>query len=211
MRVRWGDTRWSRAQLLGEIVRGSWGMCRALAHSAGQAAEAVDAATCPLPHTLGDAAPTAMISAVRDDYPMTSLPPVEIDCYLDWMSAFAGHRYRLPTEAEWQAVAEVAYAQTIEQDRPEFEPGASSDPRTTVQRRVIRRVGGQYHPVVGMFDLFGNASEVVSSARGEDGWTIIRGGSNFHKDFDRVEGWRRVPANSSSITVGFRIVREGSR
>lgn len=25
----WGDAQWSRAQLLGEIARGSWGMCRA--------------------------------------------------------------------------------------------------------------------------------------------------------------------------------------
>ena len=176
-----------------------------------QYAEAVDAANCPLPHTLGEAGPTAMISAVRDDYPMTSLPPDEIVCYLDWISAKTRHRYRLPTEAEWQAVAEVAYDRTIEQGRPDFEPGASRDPRTTVQRHVIRRVGGQYHPVVGMFDLFGNASEVVSSAREEDGWAIIRGGNNFDDDFDRVEEWHRVPASSSSATVGFRIVREGSR
>ena len=27
--VFWGDAQWSRAQLLGEIARGSWGMCRA--------------------------------------------------------------------------------------------------------------------------------------------------------------------------------------
>lgn len=25
----WGDARWSRAQLLGEIARGHWGLCRA--------------------------------------------------------------------------------------------------------------------------------------------------------------------------------------
>ena len=27
----WGDARWSRTQLLGEIARGHWGMCRAYA------------------------------------------------------------------------------------------------------------------------------------------------------------------------------------
>jgi hypothetical protein len=26
--VFWGDARWSRAQLLGEIARGHWGLCR---------------------------------------------------------------------------------------------------------------------------------------------------------------------------------------
>lgn len=29
VRVAWGDARWSRVQLLGELARGSWGMCRA--------------------------------------------------------------------------------------------------------------------------------------------------------------------------------------
>mmetsp|Transcript_18962 Transcript_18962/g.48325 ORF Transcript_18962/g.48325 Transcript_18962/m.48325 type:complete len:90 (+) Transcript_18962:264-533(+) len=27
--VFWGEARWSRTQLLGELARGSWGMCRA--------------------------------------------------------------------------------------------------------------------------------------------------------------------------------------
>ena len=143
---------------------------------------------------------------------MTSLPPAEIDCYLDWLSTVSGKRYRLPTEAEWAAVAKVAYPGTIKRERPEFEPGASRDPRTTVRRRVIRRVGGQYHPAVGLFDLFGNATEVVSSDRGDKQWAIVRGGNDFRdEDFDAVDEWRKVPANSSSVSVGFRIVREGQR
>jgi formylglycine-generating enzyme required for sulfatase activity len=174
-----------------------------------QYAKAVDGAACPLPRSFADTAPTAMVSAVRDDYPMTSLPPVEINCYLEWVSALSGHQYRLPTEAEWQAVAEVAYSGTIELDRPEFEPGAASDPRSPVYYRLIRRVGGKYHPTVGMFDLFSNASEVVTSPREEDDWGITRGGNDFVKQFDRVRGWNRVPAKSSSATVGFRVVREG--
>lgn len=32
VRVIWGDARWSRAQLLGEIARGHWGMCTAAVH-----------------------------------------------------------------------------------------------------------------------------------------------------------------------------------
>ena len=27
--VFWGDARWTRAQLLGEIARGHWGLCKA--------------------------------------------------------------------------------------------------------------------------------------------------------------------------------------
>ena len=32
VRVVWGDARWSRAQLLGELARGHWGMCSAAVH-----------------------------------------------------------------------------------------------------------------------------------------------------------------------------------
>ena len=32
VRVLWGDARWSRAQLLGELARGHWGMCTAAVH-----------------------------------------------------------------------------------------------------------------------------------------------------------------------------------
>lgn len=175
-----------------------------------QYAKAVDAASCPLPQTLADEEPTLLTADVRDDYPMTSLPPIQIDCYLDWLSAVSGSRYRLPSEAEWQAVAKAAGSEIIAQNSPGLELGVSLDKRTTVQRRVIRRVGQQYHPKVGLYDLFGNASEVVSSERKSQGWTIVKGGSSFERDdFDSIEEWRRVPENSSSATVGFRIVKEG--
>jgi len=174
-----------------------------------QYAQAVDAANCPLPKLLKDNSPIVLSDSVRDDFPMTSLPLVEIDCYLDWISGLSGHRYRLPSEGEWQAIAEAA-RETTEQPRPEFEPGASKDNRHTVRRRLIRRVGGVYHPAIGIFDLFGNASEVVTSERGDSDWVIIRGGDDFHSsDFDRVLGWKRVPAKWSPATVGFRIVSEG--
>jgi len=175
-----------------------------------QYARAVDAADCPLPHTPWDEQITAISEGMRDHFPMTSLPPDQIGCYLDWVSSVSGYKYRLPTEAEWQAVAQVAYSQSINLDRPKFEPGVSKDPRGPVQRRVVRRVGGQYQPEIGIFDLFGNASEVVSSERTEDMWVIIRGGNDFESDdFDRVIDWARVPAKSSSVSVGFRLVREG--
>ena len=141
---------------------------------------------------------------------MTSLPPQKIDCYLNWISRLTGRQYRLPTEAEWQAVAEIAASQTSQEFQREREVGASQDPRLTVQRRVIRRVGRDYHPAVGLYDLFGNASEVVSREHLDGDWVVVRGGNDFvDQDFDHVVGWHLVPAKSSSATVGFRLVRVG--
>ena len=175
-----------------------------------QYAQAVEAANCPLPTSLEDNSPIALSDSVLDDFPMTSLPLVEIDCYLDWISGLSGHRYRRPSEGEWQAIAKAARETTV-QPRPEFEPGTSNDSRLPVRHLAIRRVGGVYHPAIGIFDLFGNASEVVNSERGDSDWAIVRGGDIFEGEkFDQVHGWRRFPTGWSSATVGFRVVSEGA-
>lgn len=73
----WGDARWSRTQLLGEIARGSWGLCRAeltdLATAAPPptAAEPTAAPAAPLRHLgwrdLVDADPPRLIYAMKSE------------------------------------------------------------------------------------------------------------------------------------------------
>ena len=173
---------------------------------------AVDVADCPFPNTpFSRDKLTEFTPKVRDTFPMTSLAPDQIGCYLDFLTEVSGHRYRLPTEAEWEAVAEQSYAGTIMMDRPKFEPNYIWDPRVAVQHRVIRRVGGQYHPATGLFDLFGNAREIVVSKKAEEGTVMVRGGYDEEKeDFDRIRDYKFVTSKSSGVTDGFRLVREDS-
>lgn len=42
---------------------------------------------------------------VTPDHPATCLSADDFAAYLDWLSAKTGHRYRFPTEAEWEFVA----------------------------------------------------------------------------------------------------------
>ena len=173
-------------------------------------AHSVDLADCPLPNTpYHDDKLTEFTPEVRDTFPMTSLPPDQIGCYLEWLTEMTGYRYRLPTEAEWQAVAEQSYTGTVVIDRPPYEPGYMRDPRGPVRNRIMRRVGGQYHPVTGLFDLFGNAREIVISEKAREGTVMVRGGDDEEKDdFDRVRGHSFIIAKSSGFLNGFRLVRE---
>lgn len=41
----------------------------------------------------------------RDRYPVINVRPADAEAYLAWLSAQTGHRYRLPTEAEWEHAA----------------------------------------------------------------------------------------------------------
>ena len=174
-------------------------------------AHSVDLADCPFPNTpYHDDKLTEFTPEVRDTFPMTSLPPDQIGCYLEWLTEMTGYRYRLPTEAEWQAVAEQSYTGTVVIDRPPYEPGYMRDPRGPVRNRIMRGVGGQYHPVTGLFDLFGNAREIVISEKAREGTVMVRGGDDEEKDdFDRIRGHSFIIAKSSGFLNGFRLVREG--
>lgn len=55
-----------------------------------------------------------------DRYPITSIRPAEIQCYLSWVSKKTGKTYRLPTEQEWIRIAVLSGV--TEQDTVENYP-----------------------------------------------------------------------------------------
>ena len=148
-------------------------------------------------------------------YPVISVTRSAAEAFCDWLSALTGHRYRLPTEAEWEHVAALALA------------GGGSAAAGEIAWHAANSEG-RTHPVaslpadaLGLHDLFGNAGEWVAT---EDNANVLRGGSFRDAPDDVGPGGRRVQQLSWSerdpqlprsrwwLTdapfAGFRIVRD---
>jgi formylglycine-generating enzyme required for sulfatase activity len=105
-------------------------------------------------------------------YPVISVTREAAEAFAVWLSERTGHRYRLPTEAEWVRAAEVASrADVARPDIAELAWHAGSSEKRS------HPVGTRPADALGLFDLFGNAAEWVTSA---DGRRVTRGGSWRH-------------------------------
>lgn len=145
-------------------------------------------------------------------YPVISVARDGAEAFAAWLSARTGHRYRLPTEAEWQRAADLAA------------------PEGAVEELAWHagNAGGKSHPVgtrppdrLGLFDLFGNAAEWVATGAGA---RVTRGGSWRDPQARVGPGARAVQDDtwnerdpqfpksrwwlSDGPFVGFRLVRE---
>lgn len=150
-------------------------------------------------------------------FPVISVTRNAAEAFCTWLSAKTGKRYRLPTEAEWLRAASLAAG------------GAALAPERRDSIAWHRgNAGGRTRPVgskaadgLGLFDLFGNAAEWVSTG---DGQAVLRGGS-FRDSADAIgpparavqdDSWNerdpQLPGSrwwlSDAPFAGFRIVRE---
>jgi formylglycine-generating enzyme required for sulfatase activity len=134
------------------------------------------------------------------------------ESYAAWLSALTGETWRLPTEAEWQLLADRAGFSAARRDALSWHAG-NSDGRT-------HPVGTKAADALGLFDLFGNAAEWVLAP---DGRRVTRGGS-FRDAPEAIsvmtravptESWNerdpQIPPSrwwlSDGPFVGFRLVR----
>ena len=145
-------------------------------------------------------------------YPAISIARDAAEAFCEWLSTKTGKRYRLPTEAEWAHVAALA------------EKGSRLDAvawhRGNAEART-HPVGKKPADALGLFDLFGNAAEWVTTT---DGSRVVRGGS-FRDAATGIgpsaravqdDGWNerdpQLPKSkwwlSDGPFVGFRIVRQ---
>lgn len=111
-------------------------------------------------------------------YPAISLTHAAAVAFAEWLSARTGHRYAVPSDAQWQRAADLA-------------GGGEVAPPAWSRRNAL----GTTHPVAklepdahGLHDLFGNAGEWVT---GQDGTPWLRGGT-FADPADSVGPQRRA-------------------
>lgn len=137
--------------------------------------------------------------------------------FTKWLSQKTGREYRLPTEAEWQHAADRAWVGKTANDLAWHAGNAGM---------MTHPVAKKAPDALGLFDLFGNAGEWVTTA--DDG-LVIRGGT-FRSGADTIgpaaravqdETWNerdpQLPKSqwwlSDAPHVGFRVVQgpTGSR
>ncbi|HXW04613.1 MAG TPA: SUMF1/EgtB/PvdO family nonheme iron enzyme [Vicinamibacterales bacterium] len=103
-------------------------------------------------------------------YAAISVTRSAAQAFADWLSARTGRPYRLPTEAEWVHAAQLAAGGGALADARRDELAwhrGNSDARS-------HAVASKKPDALGLYDLFGNAAEWVTTA-GED--LVTRGGS----------------------------------
>ena len=146
----------------------------------------------------------------RDGYSMTNHPVA----YISWYGAMAFcnyYGYRLPTEWEWQAVADYdgSYAYgcgtTISQSMANYQ---FANPLGLMDRPWTTPVG--YYPAYGygMCDMAGNVWELTSSLWYPGGsYLIFRGGSWYTSQSCSVSEWYFIPQDGMYFDIGFRACR----
>jgi len=155
-------------------------------------------------------------SAERGRLPVTDVSLADANEYTSWLSCVTGKRYRVPTDAEWRAVAQP--------ERERLTRSASSPGAVLANCRGCgsRWDGESPAPTgsfasseLGLFDLVGNAWEwtdecaVSGRAASRCAQTLVRGGAFTTRRSIAIE----VPSASlSPLTrdrnIGFRVLRE---
>ncbi|MGH3326580.1 MAG: formylglycine-generating enzyme family protein [Streptomycetales bacterium] len=132
----------------------------------------------------------------RANHPVCGVTPGDIDAYLGWLSERSGHRYRLPTEAEWEHAAKGF-------DGLEFPWGQEFDPTVT----NTRESGIHATTPVGMFpagnspfgvaDMGGNVEECVA-----DWYAPYPGGPDISDHLTAALGRYRITRGGSFSRFG---------
>jgi formylglycine-generating enzyme required for sulfatase activity len=150
-------------------------------------------------------------------FPAISVARGGAESFCAWLSTRTGKRYRLPTEAEWVRAATLASGgKTIPAARMDALAWHAGNATATTHAS-----GKKQADLIGLYDLFGNAAEWVTT---DDGKYVARGGSfrNTRKDVgpqaraEQDDSWQerdpQIPKSrwwlSDGPFIGFRIVRE---
>lgn len=144
----------------------------------------------------------------RDDHPVVLVSHADAQAYAAWLSRKTGHRWRLPTEVEWEKAARGPNGRR-------FPWGDAHDPL-----RLNSHDQGPFDTVAvgsypsgaspyGLMDAAGQVFEWTSTPAGA-GRFLVKGGSWDDKGCGvcRPAARHARPAGLKHILIGFRLVRE---
>lgn len=157
-----------------------------------------------------------------ESHPVVCVSFAQAQAYADWLSRETGHRYRLPTPDEWEALARRAPpADCTKANLADASFNRAYDARTGSEcddAHATTAPTGRFAAVAGVFDLDGNVREWVGSCGAS---ARLAAGCREHGI--RGRGWFS-PADKESVikadsyaedvatnSLGFRVVRELGR
>lgn len=155
-----------------------------------------------------------------DDCPVTSVSWDDAQSFISTLNTISGDTYRLPTEAEWEYAAKNKEYEYLDY----FAGGntASTVAWTWENSENTEHPVGKKRSFGGLYDMSGNASEMVNDWYGTYGSTdqtnpkgassgtkkVVRGGSyNDMQDYARVTYRDEIGKTSSATEMGFRLAR----
>jgi formylglycine-generating enzyme required for sulfatase activity len=142
--------------------------------------------------------------AHRDRHPVVLVSRADAEAYARWLSKTTGHRWRLPTEAEWEKAARgtdgryFPWGNTFD---PERLNSADHGPFDTIPAGSHTGGASPY----GMLDGAGQVFEWTAD-RGNDGKAVVKGGSWDDKGCGvcRPAARHTRSSNLKHILIGFR-------
>lgn len=123
------------------------------------------------------------------NYPAMGMSHLAAQEFCTWLGHKTGRTFRLPTEAEWEAIAEQSGATPENVDARAWHLGNTND---TTEGRALKEPDD-----LGLYDLLGNVGEWCTT---EDGKAIVRGGSYMDEDYLLSPKARQQPHRSWNST-----------
>jgi formylglycine-generating enzyme required for sulfatase activity len=159
--------------------------------------------------------------------PVINVSVPEVEQYLAWLSKKTGHKYRLPTEAEWEYAARAG-------TKTKFSWGDEAGKTNANCRTCAPEISKETYPVGGykpnpwgLYDIHGNVWEWTQDCwnenyngaptdgsawrTGDCNFRVQRGGSWYYVDVNAQSDFRSKYSaldNGFSYGIGFRMVRE---
>ena len=167
----------------------------------------------------------------EDDHPVVCINAEDAEAFAQWLSRKTGHRYRLPTEAEWEYAARSGtttpyyFGEAISTMQANFDGSSAGEADLGGTSPVGSYPANQF----GLYDMHGNAGELtadcwngsyVGAPLGGGAWRsgdcrsrVVRGGSwNFGPGTARSaargwSGWKGNGDTPRTAFLGFRVAR----